>query len=123
MFGQTHPYFASDVLVEAAAVAAFDAREVLVEIPVPVLLIGCDRDLEFTKEVYAETARLIPDCTLRLYEGKTGPQAGMDKRLPRDVLAFVQQRPPAPPKRDAEQPSVGDQPVGTTPSPVGAIAG
>jgi hypothetical protein len=79
-------------MVEAEAVVAFDARDVLPGIRVPVLLIGCDRDFEFPKEVYEETARLIPDCTLRIYENKTAFQAGSDKRLPRDVLDFVGQR-------------------------------
>ena len=114
MFGQTHRYFASDVMVEAEAVAAFDAREVLPEIPVPVLLIGCDRDFEFPKEVYEETGRLIPDCTLRIYEGKTGIQAGTDKRLPQDVLEFVRGRPAVQPERFAEQPTSIDQPAAAT---------
>jgi pimeloyl-ACP methyl ester carboxylesterase/uncharacterized membrane protein len=92
MFGEPHPYFARDVLTEAEAVAAFDAREILPQIPVPVLLIGCDRDFEFPKEVYEETARLIPDCTLKVYGGKTAFQAGSDKRLPKDVLDFVGER-------------------------------
>jgi pimeloyl-ACP methyl ester carboxylesterase len=34
---------------------------------VPVLLIGGDRDIYTPKDVYEETARLVPDCTLRLY--------------------------------------------------------
>lgn len=126
MFGRPHRYFASDVMVEAEAVASFDAREVLPEIRVPVLLIGCDRDFEFPKEVYEETARLIPDCTIRIYEGKTGIQAGTDKRLPKDVLEFVRGRPAVQPERGAEQPTIvarpaaatdtSAQPVGSTPS-------
>ena len=89
MLGQTYPSFAQDVMVEAEAVMAFDGRTILPKIAVPVLLISCDRDFEFPREVYEETTRLIPDCTLRLYEGKTGFQAGSDQRLPQDVLAFV----------------------------------
>ena len=108
-FGETHPYFASDVMIEAEAVTAFDAREVLSEIPVPVLLIGCDKDPEFSKEVYEETARLIPDCTLRLYRGKTGFQAVMDKRLPQDVLDFVGQRSRVQAGRDVEQATIIDR--------------
>jgi len=86
----TYPGFAQDVMVEAEAVTAFDGRDILREIHAPILLIGCDRDFEFSKEVYKDTARLIPDCTLRLYEGKTGFQAASDKRLPLDVLHFVE---------------------------------
>lgn len=55
--------------MEAEAELACDARDVLPLIPVPVLLVGGDRDPYFPKEVYEETARLIPDCTLRMYEG------------------------------------------------------
>jgi hypothetical protein len=71
------------------AISAFDGRAILPEIAVPVLLIGCDRDFEFPKAVYEETARMIPECTLRMYEGKSGVQAGSDKRLPQDVMEFV----------------------------------
>lgn len=123
MFGQAHRYFASDVMIEAEAVVAFDAREVLPEIPVPVLLIGCDRDFEFPKAVYEETARLIPDCTLTIYENKTAIQAGSDKRLPRDVLEFVRQRPAVLPEHRAEQPTIISQPAAATDrsgQPVGA---
>ena len=109
MYGETHPYFASDVMIEAEAVTAFDVWEVLSEIPVPVLLIGCDKDPEFSKEVYEETARLIPDCTLRLYRGKTGFQAVMDKRLPQDVLDFVGQRSRVQAGRDVEQATIIDR--------------
>ena len=131
MFGQTHRSFASDVMVEAEAVAAFDAREVLPQIPVPVLLIGCDRDFEFPKEVYEETARLIPDCTLRIYENKTGIQAGSDKRLPQDVLEFIRQRPRVQPERGAGQSTIIDERAAPdeqqvsplAPSPVGSGAG
>jgi len=114
MFGELHSYFASDVLVEAEAATEFDAREVLPEIHVPVLLFGCDRDFEFPKEVYEETARLIPDCTFRLYEGKTAFQAGSDKRLPQDVLEFVRQRPAVQPERFAEQLPIIDRPAAAT---------
>ena len=126
-FGETlpHPYFASDVMVEAEAVAAFDARDVLPEIRMPVLLVGCDRDFDFPKEVYEETARLIPDCTLRMYENETVLQAGSDKRLPRDVLDFVGRRPRVQPHRDAAVPpsATSGQPVGPSPSLVGSDAG
>jgi pimeloyl-ACP methyl ester carboxylesterase len=108
-FGRTHPYFAKDVVTEAEAVAAFDAREVLPQITVPVLLFGCDRDVEFSREVYEETARLIPDCTLRLYEGKTAFQAGSDKQLPLDVLDFVRQHPPVQPEHRPRKRTTADQ--------------
>jgi len=59
---------------------------------VPVLLVCGDEDLYFPKEVYQETARLIPDCTLRMYEGAGHVGAIRDRRFPQDVLDFVGQR-------------------------------
>ena len=117
MFGETHPYFASDVMVEAEAEVAFDAREVLPDISVPVLLVCGDEDLYFPKEVYEETARLIPDCTLRMYEGIGHVGAVRDKRFPQDVLDFVRQRPAVQPGRGAEQPTTIDQPAAATDPP------
>ena len=121
MFGETHPYFASDVVVEAEAEVACDAREVLSDIPVPVLLVCGDEDLYFSKEVYEETARLIPDCTLRMYEGIGHVEALRDKRLPQDILDFVGRRPAVQPERDAEQPAIADQPTTTAEPPVGPL--
>jgi pimeloyl-ACP methyl ester carboxylesterase len=95
MYGETHPYFAGDVMVEAEAELACDAREVLPDIPVPVLLVCGDQDLYYSKEVYEETARLIPDCTLRMYEGVGHMGVVSDKRFPQDVLDFVRRRPRA----------------------------
>ena len=89
-FGTLHQYFRNDVLVEAEAVAAFDGRQILPKIQVPVLLIGCDQDLEITREIFEETAELIPDCTLLIYEGMNGFQAVNDKRLPMDVLHWAE---------------------------------
>ncbi len=129
MFGETHPHFASDVMVEAEAEVAFDAREVLPDIRVPVLLACGDQDLYFPKEVYEETARLIPDCTLRVYEGIGHVGAIRDKRFPQDVLDFVLQRPAVQPERGAEQPTISDQPAASISeqpigmSPVGVGAG
>jgi pimeloyl-ACP methyl ester carboxylesterase len=89
MYGRTHPDFANDVIVEAEAELACDARDVLPLIPVSVLLVGGDQDPYFPKEVYEETARLIPDCSLRLYEGKGHDLSAFDARLAQDVLDFV----------------------------------
>ena len=92
-FGDTHPQFASDVLVEAEAEVACDARDVLPRISVPALLVCGDRDIYFPKDVYEETARLIPDCTLRMYAGQGHMRVVAHKRVAADVLA-VDQRPP-----------------------------
>ncbi len=77
----------------ADAVNAFDGREILPEISVLVLLVCGDRDRWFAKEVYEETARLIPGCTLKLYPGKDHLGALFDRRFPQDVLDFVRQHP------------------------------
>ena len=70
VFRDAHPSFRSDTLVEAEAEAACNAREILPDIPIPVLLIGASDDQFFTRDVVEETARLIPDCTFKLYAGK-----------------------------------------------------
>jgi pimeloyl-ACP methyl ester carboxylesterase len=122
MFGETHPYFASDMMVEAEAEMAFDAREALPNISVPVLLVCGDADMYIPKELYEETARLIPDCTLRMYEGIGHVGAVRDKRFPQDVLDFVRQRPAVQPERGAERPTIIVQPTAISGQPVGLSA-
>jgi len=119
VFGATHPYFASDMMVEAEAEMAFDAREVLPDISVPVLLVCGDADMYIPKQLYEETARLIPDCTLRMYEGIGHVGAVRDRRFPQDVLDFVRQRPAIQPARGAEEPTIADRPIATSEQPVG----
>jgi hypothetical protein len=53
-----------------------------------VLLVCGDRDQLVPKEVREQTAELIPDCTVELYEGKDHLGTILDKRLSRDVLDF-----------------------------------
>jgi pimeloyl-ACP methyl ester carboxylesterase len=113
MAGEAHASFASDVMVEADAEVACDARDVLPDIPVPVLLVCGDEDLYFPKEVYEETARLIPACTLRMYEGAGHVGAIRDRRFPQDVLEFVRQRPAPGLETGGEPPTVRGEPVGT----------
>ncbi len=119
MYGEMPPSFASDVMVEAEAELACDAREVLSGIPVPVLLVCGDQDPYFSKEVYEETARLMPDCTLRMYEGRGHEGVISDRRFLGDVLDFVRQRPAAQPEPGAEHPTSIDQPAATADEPVG----
>ncbi len=80
---------AADVLTEARAELAFDARAVLPRIRPPVLLLCGGRDAFFPRAVAEETARLIPDCTLIVYERWGHLRAGSSSRVARDVLAFV----------------------------------
>jgi pimeloyl-ACP methyl ester carboxylesterase len=84
-----HPEFAGDLMVEAEAEVAFDARPILPEIRVPVLLIGGGADFMFPEGYLEETASLIPDCTVRVYEGKDHMQAISDDRLCPDILEFI----------------------------------
>lgn len=84
-------YDPRDIVVGAEAVNAFDGREILPSIRVRVLLVCGNRDRWFAKELYEQTADLIPDCTLKMYTGKDHLGAMFDKRLPRDVLDFVRQ--------------------------------
>jgi len=78
-----------DVLVETQAEMGVDARPVLPQITAPVLLIAGDQDMFLTREIVEETARLIPDCTLVWYEGLDHGKTALNKRVPGDVLAFV----------------------------------
>lgn len=110
MYGKPHPYFANDVVVEAEAEAACDAREVLPDIKVPVLLVAGDQDHYFPREMYQETAQLIPDCTLLLYEGKGHEGLLSEKRFVKDVLDFVRHAAAVSP--DSDNPR-GDQPTAT----------
>jgi len=93
MVAGSHPYLRSDALVEAEAERAYDARDILPTISVPVLLIGGDRDEFFPAEIIEETARLIPDCTLRLYAGKGHAQMLTDGRVPEEMLDFIARHP------------------------------
>jgi pimeloyl-ACP methyl ester carboxylesterase len=104
VFRDAHPSFRSDTLVEAEAELAFDARDILADISVPVLLIGGGEDQFFTRAVVEETARLIPDCTLRIYEGTDHLAAVSDERLPRDVFDFIARDPGIRPEPRASEP-------------------
>ncbi len=78
-----------DVLTELEAEVSFDSRAVLPTIRMPVLIVSGSRDRFFPPAIIEETAALIPDCTVVRYEGKGHLGTGTDKRVPRDVLAFV----------------------------------
>ena len=79
----------ADVLTEVRAELALDSRAVLPTIRVPVLLVSGGRDRFFPPAVIEETAALIPDCTVVRYHRRGHLGTGTDKRVARDVLAFV----------------------------------
>ncbi len=84
-----------DPLVEYHAELTFDARPVLPRISVPVLMVAGDRDVIFPKPFVAETAALIPDCTLVWYDGLGHMRASSSSRLPHDIVAFATGAQPA----------------------------
>jgi len=79
----------ADLLVEAAAEMAFDARDELAAIDVPVLLVSAEEDLFFPPEVIEETVARIPDCTHIRYAGMGHMRGAMNNRLGRDVAEFL----------------------------------
>jgi pimeloyl-ACP methyl ester carboxylesterase len=82
-------YPPADLAVEIEAEISFDSRPVLTRIERPVLLVSGDHDRFFPLQVVQETVRLIPDCTLVLYEGQGHVKAASSRRVAHDVLAFV----------------------------------
>lgn len=89
MFANSH-IPPGDLLVEAEAEAAFDARDVLGRITLPVLLLCGDDDQFFAPDIVRATAADIPDCTVIWYEGMGHVRAAMSGRIPRDVLDWIQ---------------------------------
>ena len=85
----------NDLVVGAEALNAFDGQEILPTIPVPVLLVCGDRDKMVSKEIFEQTADLIPDCTLVLYEDRDHLGALFDKRTPGEIIEFARSQPPA----------------------------
>ncbi len=79
----------SDVLTELEAEVTFDSRTVLPTIRRPVLIVSGSRDRFFPPAIIEETAALVPDCTVVRYEGKGHLGVSADKRVARDVVAFV----------------------------------
>jgi pimeloyl-ACP methyl ester carboxylesterase len=86
-------YPIEDAEIEAQAEAGYDARPVLSQIAVPVLLISGDQDVFFPRELVEETAGLIRRSTLVWYEGLGHVKVSTSKRIANDVLAFVKSNP------------------------------
>lgn len=83
-------YDPEDVLAAARAVNDPEVSAALPDISVPVLVVCGDSDQFASLELYEETASLIPDSTLIVYEGKGHLGTISDERLAADVLDFAQ---------------------------------
>jgi pimeloyl-ACP methyl ester carboxylesterase len=79
----------SDMIATVEAEDAFDASERLGEIRAPTLVIGGERDVSYSRELFAETTRGIPDARLLIYEGRGHGGTVTDRRFARDVTAFL----------------------------------
>ena len=79
-------------MVEAETELTLDARPVLPRIHVPVLLVGGGADHALPVPLIEETARLIPDCTLKIYPGKSHVGAIRNPQLGTDILDFIRER-------------------------------
>lgn len=88
--GSTTP--PGDLLVEAEAELAFDARELLGRITAPVLLLSGEEDEFFSREAVRETAAALADSTLVTYPGRGHMATLSSSDLPRDVLAWLARR-------------------------------
>jgi pimeloyl-ACP methyl ester carboxylesterase len=88
--GGMGPYWdPSDMIATVEAEDAFDASERLGEIRAPTLVIGGERDPCYSRELFAETTRGIPDARLFIYEGRGHGGTVTDRRFARDVTAFL----------------------------------
>jgi len=79
----------SDMIVTVEAEDAFDASDRLGEISSPTLVIGGERDPCYSRELFEETTRGIPDARLFIYEGRGHGGTVTDRRFARDVKAFL----------------------------------
>lgn len=87
-----HPAAESDALVELDAEFAFDARPVLAQIAVPVLIVSGDRDRFFPKSIVEQTARSIRRCDVVWHHGKGHVGTASSGRIPKHVLQFLDRR-------------------------------
>jgi pimeloyl-ACP methyl ester carboxylesterase len=79
----------SDMIATVEAEDAFDASDRLGEISAPTLVIGGERDPCYSRELFEETTRGIPDARLFIYEGRGHGGTVTDARFARDVTAFL----------------------------------
>jgi pimeloyl-ACP methyl ester carboxylesterase len=68
---------------------AFDLGNRLHEITAPTLLIGGDRDCNYSPDLMKQTAERIPHARLIMYPGRHHNETLTDRRLFHDILAFL----------------------------------
>ncbi len=84
------PQYGHDFITTLRADLAFDSRPLLPTLRVPTLVLGGSLDPFFPAPLLRETAELIPNATLRIYEGAGHGLVKMQKcRFENDVLAFL----------------------------------
>lgn len=81
-----------DLLVEADAERAYDARELLGRIDVPVLLVCGEQDRFFSMDAVRQTAAGCADSTVISYPGRGHVGTLTSGRLPEDVVAWLARR-------------------------------
>jgi pimeloyl-ACP methyl ester carboxylesterase len=88
--GGMGPYWdPSDMIATVEAEDAFDISDRLGEITAPTLVIGGERDPCYSRELFEETTRGIPDARLFIYRWRGHGGTVTDKRFARDVTAFL----------------------------------
>ena len=84
------PRYGHDFITTMRADLAFDSRPLLPALRVPTLVLGGSLDPFFPAPLLREAASLIPNATLRIYEGAGHGLVKMQKRrFENDVLAFL----------------------------------
>jgi pimeloyl-ACP methyl ester carboxylesterase len=79
----------SDMIATVEAEDAFDASARLGEISAPTLVIGGAHDPCYSRELFEETARGIPDARLFIYDRRGHGGIVPDGRFARDVPVFL----------------------------------
>ncbi len=78
-----------DMVATIDAEDDFDVRARLGEVRAPTLVVGGARDRFYERELFVETAELIPGARLLLYPRRGHTTAVADPRFARDVRAFL----------------------------------
>ena len=81
----------SDLLVTIEAEDQFNFKDHLDQISAPTLVAAGTQDPFYTPTLFRETAEVIPDARLILYDGMGHPASG--KQFDQDVLAFLREGP------------------------------